>query len=282
MDADKRHQLKQNELAEALAKLRDFNDPRFRYLLAAVGVVVVVVLAWYGWRYTHRQALERGWQRLSTSAAALLSQDSGRIVGAEKDLRDLMQESSDPGLTGYARLELATAKMRQAFTDPTQRTIAFEDARTLLEQIRSTPQTPPMLQAGATFALASACESLREFDKARALYKSLIDDTRFQGFAYGKLAEERLKTLDALSERVAFTQGEPPAPASQPGLTTLKTPEATDAALQQLLSNQPQGQTPPPIVRPVQPVQPTTTQPAQPAPAAPPPANPPPAPSEAP
>ena len=91
MDADTRHQLKQNELAEMLSKLADLRDPKFLYTAGALVVIVVAVLAWYGWRYTQRQALEQGWQRLAKASTALMADDPAAVAGAENDLRAMVQ-----------------------------------------------------------------------------------------------------------------------------------------------------------------------------------------------
>lgn len=221
MDADKRHQLKQNELAEALAKLRDFSDPRFIYALVAVAAIGLGVLAWYGWQYSRRHALEQGWQRLNVAAGALFSDDANRLASAQEDLRAMIADTKDQGLAGYARLELATSRISQAFRQPAQRREAFEDAANLLDQILREPQSPLSLRAAANFALASTHESLRQFDKAREFYKVLVDDPQYAAFAYKPLAEDRLANLDKLTSTVAFEQGLPPAPATQPQATAV-------------------------------------------------------------
>jgi len=64
MDARTRHELKQNELAEALAQLRNLNDPRLRVgLLVVLGLAVVVAgVLW--WRYNQSRTVEQSWKTL--------------------------------------------------------------------------------------------------------------------------------------------------------------------------------------------------------------------------
>lgn len=218
MDADTRHQLKQNELAEALSKLRDLRDPR---ILATAGVIVVILLAvlvWYGWRASQQATLERGWARLSDIAANLSGADPSAVTAAQGELRTLLQETSSPSVAGYARLALARSRYDQGMLQPEERQAAFNEAITLLEQIRADSATRTDLDAAAAFLLASTYESTRQFDKARQLYQTLKDDTRYAGLPYGALSADRLATLDDLTDPIAFTPGEappPPAPETQ-------------------------------------------------------------------
>lgn len=267
MDADKRHQLKQNELAEALARLRNFNDPRFIYGIVALVAIGLGVLAWYGWQYSRRHALEQGWQRLSLASAGLASNDTNRVTAAQEDLRSMIADTKHAGLAGYARLELAASRIAQAFRQPAQRPAAFEDAASLLEQIRATPESPRTLQAAATFALASTYESLRRFDKAKELYKILTDEPQYQAFAYKTLAEDRLSSLDTLLKPVTFEPGTPPQPTTQ----------ATNAPIRLEPTSQPTLQVPIQLTPTDSPLE-TAAPPAPTTPAEQPPEQPPPAP----
>ena len=282
MDADKRHQLKQNELAEALTRLRDFNDPRFIYAVVALVAIGLGVLGYYGWQYSRRHALEQGWQRLASTTSGLATDDETRLASAQDELRSMIQDTKDPALAGYARLELATSRITQAFRQPTQRKAAFEEAATLLEQIRRDPQCPPLLDAAATFALASTYESLDQFDKAKELYQTLIDEQRYQGFAYKNVAAERLSNIDKLKAPVAFVPGTPPPPASQPEVAGPPITLSTDGPQPIVITPVPVQAVPipsePGAAAPPAPVPP----PAEPAPTEPPPATPEQSPSPAP
>ena len=75
MDADTRHQLKQNELAEALGRLRDWDNPSTRYTLMGLLVIVVLFASWKWFGYTHRRGAEQSWERLANLQTALASAD---------------------------------------------------------------------------------------------------------------------------------------------------------------------------------------------------------------
>lgn len=234
MDADTRRQLKTNELADALASLKDLKSPRFLYSAGAVVVLAIAVLAWFGWRYSQRLAAERDWDRLERVVLGLSDADANVASGAQNELRAMLQEKLPPSVLGYARIELARSRVEQGLAQPTERPAAFEEAAKMLEQVRSDPESTPLLQAEATFLLASTYESLRQFEGAKELYQSLAQDTRYAGSPYKALADFRLADLDKLAKPVAFVPGEPPPPppltaTTQPGTVILNpTPVSRD------------------------------------------------------
>jgi hypothetical protein len=280
MDARTRHELKQNELAEVLGRLRHLNDPRIRQALVAVGVVIVVVLAFFAWKSSRRSAQEQSWQALQDLITSAEGGDAASVEQARTGLRDLIAKGGDAVVLGFARLQLASLRVGDALAQPEQRPAGFEEAVKLLGEVRSAPDTPPVLFASASFALAGAYESLREFDKARELYTALANDAKFEGMVYKGMAAERLASLEDVKAAVAFTPGGPPAtvePPSEagaapqvsglpPGMTMQPSgaPPGMDAeALKRMMAER-QGSPPA-----------GAGQPATPAPAQPPPAQPP-------
>ena len=227
MDADTRHQLKTNELADALASLKDLKSPRFLYSAGAVVVVAIAVLAWFGWRYSQRLAAERDWDRLERVVLGLSDTDANVAAGAQNELRAMLQEKLPPSVLGYARIELARSQVERGLADPSARPAAFEEAAKVLEQVRSDPESTPMLQAAATFLSASTAESLRQFDRARELYQALVQDTRYAGSPYKALADFRLADLDKLAKSVAFVPGDPPPPPQPTSQSVTLTPQLT-------------------------------------------------------
>ncbi len=212
MDADARHQLKQNELAEALAKLRNLRDPRFLYAAAGVGVVLVIAASVYAWRSAQISAAEQTSQRLGKALDDLAATDVAVRAAAERDLRALIDATREPGLSGYARLALARALVDRGHRDPATRPQALAEAQQLLEQIRGNAQSPPMLAASATLLLATVHESLRAPDAAEAIYRELTTDARYAGSPAVKLAEKRLESLDRARVAVVFEPGKPTKP----------------------------------------------------------------------
>lgn len=212
MDADTRHQLKQNELVEAINRLRDLRDPRFLALLGLLAVVVLGLLGWKAWSYSQRLKLEQTSQRLGALQDALDSFDGARIARAQADLRELISTTRQADMAAAARLLLARSRYDQAMQMAAERPTGFEEAAAQLEQVIAAPTVSPMLQAAATYLLANTYESLRRFDEARTLWQRLAREARYAGTPYPALAEERLLTIDDLSSAVAFVPGNPPPP----------------------------------------------------------------------
>ncbi len=264
MDARTRHELKQNELAEALAQLRTLNDPRLRIGLLVVLALAVVFAGVTWWRYSQSRTAEQSWKTLYELTADAGGEDAVAADAAATGLRDLIAQGGDPAVAGFAKLQLANLRANQALTQADQRPAGFQEAVTLLNEIRSAPEAPTPLFAAATFALASALESLHEFDQARTLYTALASEERFAGMLYKALATERLTGLDELKAAISFFPGGPPhtvePPADLDAQPTAAAPppepadelplEITEEMLQQLLQQQEQSAPPPPGATP--------------------------------
>lgn len=228
MDADTRHQLKQNELAEAINRLRDWDDPRLRWGLVVLAVLALAVIGWFSWQASVEYALEQDWQRLADIAMAMEADEQG----AEDDLRALIADASSPVLAGYARLRLASARVNEAMEDPSVRQQALTEAEDELDKVVNNHGGSPMLAASAMFALASVKESLGDMSGARALYESLGESSEYAGSPYQSLAEARLEDMGALETEIAFAPGAPPEPeagtTAQPQTPRFGTPEEID------------------------------------------------------
>lgn len=208
MDADTRHQLKQNEFAEALSRLRDFTDARFWY---CVIVIVIVAGGWAGYRLWQGQqaaTLESNWSRL----LAIRMMDPGGVGESINQLNALISDNSDPKLVAAARLRLGNALTLQTLMDPMRRESLLREAVEVYAAIANAPEVPDSIAAAATYALGTAHESLREFDEARRTYEALGAEERFAGTPFKELAAQRLETLDEVTAKVVFMAGQAPPP----------------------------------------------------------------------
>jgi predicted negative regulator of RcsB-dependent stress response len=263
MDADTRHQLKQNELAEALQKLRLLDDRRITIALGVVIVLLVVYAGYRLWQNSSRAAVDRAWQSLTELQGRLdaLTPDPTALA----DLRTLIANSPDQTLTGYAKLCLAAELNRTAIRDTARREPLLSEAEQELKTVIDSAAGKPPLQAAALFALASTHESQRRLADARALYQRLVDSQQFDGSPYKPIAEERLADLDQLATAIVFTPGDPPTPPP-----TARTPDEAqrEALMEQIRAQMAQmeqstAQPGPPAPPPSVPEPPApTTQPA--------------------
>lgn len=224
MDAQTRHELKQNELAQALMKLRLIAEKQAGYWVAGL---VVVMLAWAGyyiWRTSHRVSIESAWKRLSTVNPA----DPTAAATAQDTLRSLISENVDPHVVAAARLRLGTILADEALREPARREVLLREAIDVLTRVAQDERAPTAIVAPALFKLAAAYESLRDLDRARQTYEQIVHTSRLAGTPFPGLAQARLESLDELARPVAFVAGEPPPPAA-PGAPAV--PDVPDTAV---------------------------------------------------
>lgn len=211
MDAERRHELKTNELSEALNRLLSWNDPTLKYWLGGILLVLLVYGGYRLWDWNRLQTRIAGWEqllRLDVSAA-------GGAADPVGELRTLAGSSPDGALSAAARLRLATALVERAERTPSERELLLHQAAAELQAVIGDAGVPASLVAAATYALASVQESLRDFPQAEATYRTLADP-RFAGTPFQFLAEERLKTLPDLARPVVFVEGKAPPPPELP------------------------------------------------------------------
>jgi tetratricopeptide (TPR) repeat protein len=210
MDADTRHQLKQNELAQALGKIRTLGD---RQLIGWIAVLVVIAASYAGYRmYTGAKvaALDGGWAQLANAGSVFNPLDPS---DSDAQLRAIIADQSHPTLLSSARLTLAQTLVRAALNDTQRREILLEEAESLLRQIIDDPAAPGSLAAAATYAIGSVYESLGQFEQAKTSYADLADNARFAGSPFVSIAAERRDSVDELAKtKVVFEPGDPPPP----------------------------------------------------------------------
>lgn len=214
MDADTRHQLRQNELAEALAKLRDYTDKR---TLAWLAVIIAIALGYAGYRYWRwRQGIQlaQGYEALSSVDA--LDASLGEAPLAQ--LRQLIAEASQPGLVALARLELAQGL--EVRGERAEDAAKLAEAKSEYQRIVAMADAPAHVKAAALYRLGMVYETERDFVKARETFTTLSSDSRFEGSPQQQRATQRLGLLAELAVPVRFKPGAKPllpAQTAQPG-----------------------------------------------------------------
>jgi predicted negative regulator of RcsB-dependent stress response len=207
MDAQRRHELKTNELSEALERIVSWNDPTLKYWLGGILLVLLIYGGYRLWGWNRLQTRIAGWERL----IHLDTSEADPAADPVAELRSLADSSADRSLSGAARLRLAQALIERAERSPAEREALLQQAAGELQSMIGDPGLPSSLVAAATYALASVHESLRDFPRAEAAYRTLAEP-RFAGTPFQFLAEERLKTLPDLARPVTFAEGKAPPP----------------------------------------------------------------------
>lgn len=256
MDAETRHQLKTNDLAETLQKLTQLNDPRIGYTLL---VILVALVAWFGYRYfrtQHEQKVAAAWRIITDTSVV-----GPRAANATKTLEQVVRENADAAVAAVARLNMALAD-QQAARQADDMAALDKVAQQLLD-LANDPATPPSFRAAALYDAGVTREDQHRFDEARKIYSQLLADPKLDGSPYKKLATNRLEQIDKEDTPIVFLPGLPEVdienilpttqPASAPSAATPAPAAETPAATQ------------PPAEQPTAP----TSQPAEPEPAQP-------------
>lgn len=273
MDAQTRHSLKQNELAEALSKLRSLSDPRLRIALIVIAAAAVLYIGYRWWSSAQAASLAESWQTVSRFDPSGVSTDGPSLDA----VREIARRSADSALAAAARLRVATALVVKSRAPAADRDKLLREALDTLKPLTGLSGQHAGFAAAACFMQATIHETLREFDAAGSAYRTLLDDPRFASSPYRGLAEMYSANLDKIGQPVYFEPGnrpEPPPPLMDPGFGTSPTspiPLPLQPAIQPVFAPE---STPPPVTPPP-PAPPSETPPATPAAAEPPPATPP-------
>lgn len=214
MDAEQRHELKTNELANLLLKLKDWSD---KYLNSVLTIIAVAALAWAGyrfWSWRQENAVHAAWAEVSRANIRDLTAGDAPL----DQLRRVAKDAPDSTVAAIARIRLAAGLMQRA--DEAGGEVRLSEAATELRTVIGSAVSDS-LKAAALFKLGSVSEGQRDLKAAREAYQQLVSTPQYDSLPFKTMAEDRLKTLDDLAVRVEFLPGAaplpvPPAPASAP------------------------------------------------------------------
>ncbi len=208
MDADRRHELKQNALAASLLRLWEQLDRYSTPLAIALAAVAVTVGGYRLWTWNSALKIEQGWAQLMDVGPASETDDQGNI----DSLREIGRRNLHPTLDAAVHLRVASELTRGVEGRSAER--IFEAVREL-EEVTSAAGAPAPIRAAAEFRLATLFETLGKFEDAQQRYRNLTENPEYAGSPFQDLANERLTSLDAIRRPVEMLAGLPPT-ASQP------------------------------------------------------------------
>lgn len=216
MDAETRHALKQNELAEALEHVSDWSSkPAFRNTILVVALALAAFVAYRFWSSSSRSAANAAWAEVY--AAQRSAGESPETALAS--LKETIQSTADADLAAAARLISANILMNNALDAPALIETNGPQIPELLQPVVSNTSLAPQYRAPAQFLIARAQESLNQLDEARKTYTAIAENAAYAGMPYPKLAKDRLNLLEGLTQLPVLTPGSPPtasAPSAPP------------------------------------------------------------------
>ena len=232
MDAQHRHDLKTNELADWLTQTPEFLKKNASTLIGAA-LILVGIITWP--MFTRmRQASDISKAVAVTESIQNLERDIyGVIQAAEKDtearqlaigalvvnanaLLEQAAKIDNPDLAALAQIKAAQA-LRTELHVRAER-IGVDEVHTRIGQAQDaynkalTSATTPTLKAMAKLGLGLCAEELGQRDAAAAIYKEIIAAPEFAATVFPTQAQQRLTSLDDNLETFVFA----PAPAAAP------------------------------------------------------------------
>lgn len=201
MKAEHRKELTTNTLAnrlgEAVQSMKEGPSRGTLYVLAAVGVVVILVLVW---RYLAASAEETDsarwlkWNNLATPEQLKAFAENKDLEGHAQGRVARLEEARRRLFEGLRQLGNAGTR-KQALED-------LQQAAGLYDKLAGEYADKPLLHQQALMGAAKAHESLGEADAARKNYQQL--QTKYGETVLGRDAAEQIQRLDVAQENGDF------------------------------------------------------------------------------
>lgn len=226
MDAEHRHELKTNELAEFFENLPEFVR---KYSNQIIGVCLIltalfVIPLWKNWRQESRRAQQAAMvSRIQTAREAVTKatrpaegiQPASLLDPAAEELRTASQTAPQKDLAALARLEeaklLRSVLHLQADLSPEEISSRLNKAQEACQQALSMASSPT-LKGLAELQLGLCAEEGGQYEQARDIYTRIIQNSAYKGTAVIEQAKQRLDQLQDNSVKVVFAPAPPPEP----------------------------------------------------------------------
>lgn len=244
MDAERRHELQENDLARFLGKFtQQLQEKGSRMALLAGGVALVIVLFWV--LRTTRAASQRDdwarYQEAAQSAQTAATTPGSDLFGILSNFEAVAVTASEPILAMRAYGSWGQAALVYVLTAESDgdKKALNEEARRAFEGLQKAYGANPIARGIALCGLATVEENAFVFDgdmghkeKMRRLLEQVRDDGALTGYPPQAEALRRLNTLDRIFVQVTFPAKAPePPPATTPAAESAgETSETSEAA----------------------------------------------------
>ncbi|MFQ5424387.1 MAG: hypothetical protein ACE5F9_10460 [Phycisphaerae bacterium] len=249
MKAERRQELRTNQLSEQIVQVKTFiND--HRVLLSAFILGAIVLVAGSVWYSNNRENLVADGWRDYTAVATPPADDADALGTGEKidRLTELAERNIEPALTLTAWMAIGEAARNQFVSPPAddaEAGVAEErdwldiSQRAYEHVLHDFPDHVSTIGA-AMIALGALAEDASDIDRSKEWYQKVIDDARFADTALVDQAKYRLEGLDTWSEPVVFAPPlvgpvAPEAASAFPGMTPSLPPIPSDSQLPEAL-----------------------------------------------
>lgn len=220
MDSERRHQLRENDLAHGLTVTRDFFEQHSKQI-TVVAVSALAIFAIASWVVRSREQAHEDIWRQKNELKFETAQDGLRSVD---QLLAMAKSSSDRrfALDGLIQAGRESLRLAKEVPFPPDRELNGR-ARAAFEELKSRFPNEALPVGVALSGLATVEENdyvldhnVAHKEKAREYLTRLSSDPIFNGLPFQRIAMDRLKALDSV---FTVTEFAPPAPPPDPALS---------------------------------------------------------------
>jgi tetratricopeptide (TPR) repeat protein len=247
MKAERRHDLRTNELAEWLGHFPEFWRENYRMVIYVTVVLIIVAVAVYFKWYRERIDLMRNRSEVTEYIARVAQSKIDTILGVRQgvDFSNRLLEVADALDTASASVDdpvssaLALCKRAEALRaelhyrpyslEPQAVKIQVNQAVKCYEKALVKARGNAGIEAMAKLGLGLSAEELGDSAKAKDVYREIVDNPDYQGSVFVSQAEKRLEEIEEYSGEVYFAKTAAPAQAESEQFDVLLSPEVTRA-----------------------------------------------------
>jgi tetratricopeptide (TPR) repeat protein len=252
MDAEHRHELKSNELAEWIAHIPTYIKEHPNQAIG-VALILIALITWPLFSNMrkksagHKQSailsmIDMAQQAEMTALQSQQTSTTESLTALAQSLKDEAAKAENPNLTALALIKQGNALRADLHLsdDVTDETISarISEARTAYEKAMSQAKLPA-LKGLAQLGLGLCAEETGEYEKAREIYQTVAADASYEGTAAPVEAQRRLESLEDNSMTVHFAPAPvepkqvPPTPSDAQPTTAPQVPQAETTAPEQ-------------------------------------------------
>ena len=219
MDSERRHQLRENDLAHTLTVTRDFFEQHSKQI-TVVALTALVLFAIGSFVVRSRAEAHKDVWRQKNELKFEGAQEGPRAID---QLFSIVEDSSDRRfvLEGLIEAGRQSLKLAQDAPFPPNRELNARARKAYGQLLKRFPHEP--LPVGVALAGLATVEE-NEFvwdhnvahkDKTREYLTRLSSDSMFTGLPFQRMALDRLKTLDSTFQVTEFAPAPPPPPPAE-------------------------------------------------------------------
>lgn len=221
MDAEHRHELKQNDFIVYAKKTPDYIKKHWWESICVVVIIVALIFHFSGRTSPRRPNLERQAQVTSifedlADAKGKAIMDEAGIEGIEEHIQKLLTQAQrlkgpQKSFALIKAAEAVRARLLYSDAEPSQQDIEAhaQEAISLYERALDEAQGNVIVEAMANYGIALAKEDMGKFDEAANIYGQIIANSKYDKTAFVAMAKNKLDLLPMSRQSFVFVEPDP-------------------------------------------------------------------------